>query len=402
MTALLPSLPENITKSHLMKAIQKIDKEGVPSKAHSTTYDVFYNERYYPPKLIISYANIYANGHALYRPDFRGGEGTQAFNLIRKHGFEIRRKAAKKNYYLIGTSYNGKSKYSELLEKQVVSVGFGWDLDLSNYHLKGAKEIQSFLKEKKVDSKGINPLKKFLQLKPGDIVGLKSGGRPKAGKPSLNIVAYAMVVERGGNVYWHDPNGLGHCVNVEFIEIDLTIDKKIGGYSQTIHLITQKDKLELIFGENQVFEEASVRERIRIRRKRKGTAKRNKGKEYRSGNDPYVADLKHNAIQEDFCNYLKSKFPKEYVTMEEDFVDVKRENDKEIILYEVKPFAWAEDCIKEGLGQLLSYTYPLLSLGNSKCVKIVVVGPSLPTKEELDFIEFVKGQLNLSFEYVNY
>ncbi|MBL7837650.1 MAG: hypothetical protein JNM67_09045, partial [Bacteroidetes bacterium] len=73
-------------------AINKIDIEGVPSDAQSKYYDVIFNEKKYPPKLIVSFANIYANGEELNRNNFSGGEGTPCFNLLSKNGFIIEKK----------------------------------------------------------------------------------------------------------------------------------------------------------------------------------------------------------------------------------------------------------------------------------------------------------------------
>lgn len=86
------SLPTNITKEHLLKAIEKIDKEGIPIDAHSHYYDVIFNEKQYPPKLIVSYANLYANGQILDRDKFEGGLGTQCFKLLEEKGFKIIKK----------------------------------------------------------------------------------------------------------------------------------------------------------------------------------------------------------------------------------------------------------------------------------------------------------------------
>jgi hypothetical protein len=47
-------IPDNITKEHLLKAIEKIDREGIPSNENSTYYDVLHNEKRYPPKLVVS------------------------------------------------------------------------------------------------------------------------------------------------------------------------------------------------------------------------------------------------------------------------------------------------------------------------------------------------------------
>jgi 5-methylcytosine-specific restriction protein B len=55
-------IPENITKEHILSAITEIDKKGVPKGRHSSTYDLVYNGNSYPPKLVISIANRYANG----------------------------------------------------------------------------------------------------------------------------------------------------------------------------------------------------------------------------------------------------------------------------------------------------------------------------------------------------
>ncbi len=83
------NLPTNITKEHIIKAIEKIDLEGIPSDGQSKYYDLEYNGKKYPPKLIVSYANIYANGLELDRNSFNGGENTTAFKLLEKEGFNI-------------------------------------------------------------------------------------------------------------------------------------------------------------------------------------------------------------------------------------------------------------------------------------------------------------------------
>jgi 5-methylcytosine-specific restriction protein B len=58
-------IPENITKEHLLKAIDEIDRDGIRPNRHSSTYDVLYNNNLYPPKLIVSIANKFANGEEL-------------------------------------------------------------------------------------------------------------------------------------------------------------------------------------------------------------------------------------------------------------------------------------------------------------------------------------------------
>ncbi|HAP69434.1 MAG TPA: hypothetical protein DCR04_06870 [Flavobacteriales bacterium] len=82
-------IPDNITKEHLEKAIKEIDQKGVRKGRHLSTYDLDYNGKLYPPKLVISIANRYANEVELDPNTFEGGKGTPAFRLLSKEGFEV-------------------------------------------------------------------------------------------------------------------------------------------------------------------------------------------------------------------------------------------------------------------------------------------------------------------------
>jgi 5-methylcytosine-specific restriction protein B len=83
------SIPTNIEKEHLLKAIEKIDHEGITYETDSMYYDAKYNSKFYPPKLVVSFANIFANGTELDRNTFEGGINKPCFKLLEKHGFEI-------------------------------------------------------------------------------------------------------------------------------------------------------------------------------------------------------------------------------------------------------------------------------------------------------------------------
>jgi len=86
------SIPNNITKEHLLKAISKIDEEGIPKDGDSQYYDVIFNGEKYPPKMIVSYANLFANGEILDRNSFEGGIGTKCFKILSKNDFMIESK----------------------------------------------------------------------------------------------------------------------------------------------------------------------------------------------------------------------------------------------------------------------------------------------------------------------
>jgi 5-methylcytosine-specific restriction protein B len=89
MSEIFKALPSNITKEHLLQAIAKIDAEGIPKNSDSNYYDVVFNERKYPPKVILSFANLFANGELIDRRTFPGGLDTPCFNLLEKNDFKI-------------------------------------------------------------------------------------------------------------------------------------------------------------------------------------------------------------------------------------------------------------------------------------------------------------------------
>ncbi len=88
-------IPNNITRDHLIQAIQEIDDNGITKGRHSSTYDLVHNDRRYPPKLVISIANRFANGEELDHNKFSGGLGTSAFKKLNTEGFSIEEKVEK-------------------------------------------------------------------------------------------------------------------------------------------------------------------------------------------------------------------------------------------------------------------------------------------------------------------
>lgn len=59
-------IPENITKNHILSAIEDIDTNGlIDSSVASKVHELIYNGKAYPPKYIVSIANKFANGRRL-------------------------------------------------------------------------------------------------------------------------------------------------------------------------------------------------------------------------------------------------------------------------------------------------------------------------------------------------
>ncbi|MDO3380537.1 hypothetical protein M3027_20705 [Geoalkalibacter halelectricus] len=94
------NIPEGIEKEHVLKAIQALD-DGVSHKfADSTKYDLVIGHdlsigdgrvRRYPPKAVLGLSAQFADkGGRIYDPyDFKGGESSKCFRILRKLGFKI-------------------------------------------------------------------------------------------------------------------------------------------------------------------------------------------------------------------------------------------------------------------------------------------------------------------------
>ncbi|MBS1447257.1 MAG: DUF3578 domain-containing protein [Odoribacter sp.] len=82
-------IPDNITREHILKAIQQINERGIPNHYQSSTYDLICDGLRYPPKLVFSYANYFANGVKLSHKEFHGGADTECFTILKSNGFEI-------------------------------------------------------------------------------------------------------------------------------------------------------------------------------------------------------------------------------------------------------------------------------------------------------------------------
>lgn len=303
------------------------------------------------------------------------------------------------SYYLIGCKYDGnRNMFPLMVEEQVICTGYAWEYDLSFLYQAPEYDIIEELKKLAQPEASYNALKKFLQLKPGDIIAIKSSGNPKAGEPFLEIIGYALVVQRNGKVYYHDDINFGHCINVEFIEIGVSNILSYGGYSRTIHSLTDPENIKAIFGK---YRHGNIHSKIKSQRRRyrKGANAKATTAQQRKASRPYVANMVHNNIQQRFFEHLIELHGEDSVLMEENYVDVKLILEDRTIFYEIKPYALPEDCIRTGLGQLLSYVH-FDKLATKSEIRIV--GPSKADKDDLELIQFLKNTLDMPFEYESF
>ena len=85
---------DNVTHAHVVRAIQEYDRLG-PERffaehgfAPTTTYDLVWENRLYPPKAILGTAYELATGERLASGDFEGGK-SGAVKVLEKLGFSV-------------------------------------------------------------------------------------------------------------------------------------------------------------------------------------------------------------------------------------------------------------------------------------------------------------------------
>ena len=90
---------DKVAHADVLRAIQEYDRLGPEQffSAHgfapTTTYDLVWDKRRYPPKAILGTAYEFATGKRLASGDFEGGK-TGAVKVLRGLGFTIQARAA--------------------------------------------------------------------------------------------------------------------------------------------------------------------------------------------------------------------------------------------------------------------------------------------------------------------
>ena len=88
---------EHVTRADVLRAIEEYDRLG-PERffsthgfAPTTTYDLVWEKRRYPPKAILGTAYEFATGKRLDSSDFEGGK-TGAVRVLGQLGFTVQEK----------------------------------------------------------------------------------------------------------------------------------------------------------------------------------------------------------------------------------------------------------------------------------------------------------------------
>ncbi len=91
-------IPINITREHVLRALKKIEQGSVPEGRSSKKFFLNYKGKRFPPKYVISIANLYANGRLLDPSFFSGGKETN--NYLMEIGFERKNFGEEANSFL--------------------------------------------------------------------------------------------------------------------------------------------------------------------------------------------------------------------------------------------------------------------------------------------------------------
>jgi 5-methylcytosine-specific restriction protein B len=86
---------EKVIKEHILQGIKDYEEKGLPNGfGPSSTYDLVFEDKKYPPKAIMAYANFYAAGRKI-EPYFKGGLDTDCFNAFERNGLKVVKKENK-------------------------------------------------------------------------------------------------------------------------------------------------------------------------------------------------------------------------------------------------------------------------------------------------------------------
>lgn len=142
----MPAIPLSIKKEHVLKAIEEIDKTGIPLERESKSYSLLFNNKEYPPKYVICIANKYASSEELV---FNYFNSLQAVSYLENLGLTINRKKSVISQYWLIRAGSGGRLWDEWKEKSIITIG--WNIG-ENLRVLNKDEIKERIKEWNYDS----------------------------------------------------------------------------------------------------------------------------------------------------------------------------------------------------------------------------------------------------------
>lgn len=123
---------EKINSSHILKAIQEIDATGRNDRP-SFKFELLFEEKAYPPLLVVAIANRIAGGEELLPNSSSGGWKSEEFLLLKKLGFRVVEKVKQNEQEFIVSalskfiSKEDVAKFFELLNKLLTELNLFTD-----------------------------------------------------------------------------------------------------------------------------------------------------------------------------------------------------------------------------------------------------------------------------------
>lgn len=147
---------EKVQKHDIFEGIKAFEEKGLPNGfGPSTSYNLIYQDKTYPPKAVMAYARHFATGELIVN-DFIGGAETECFSTLEKFGFDVRHKDVIND--LIRDFLN-QAKTNNLKTKHYLNNYEGLKVKVSFGAGNSAKiPWISFLNETNTTSKGIYPV----------------------------------------------------------------------------------------------------------------------------------------------------------------------------------------------------------------------------------------------------
>ena len=294
-------------------------------------------------------------------------------------------------FYLIGTKYaRSENVLPRMVLDGVISTGFVHELDLAPILGKDYQAAHAWIEAQIPHESRVakSTLARFATIKPGDVVALKAHSAPQGSQARLVIARYAVVTGSGKAIYARS-EALGQTLRVDFLDEQEPIELPLG-YGQTLHAIADQHRIDLIFGQYAQSARAAPPAGAEIKSKTTHSSEV-------AARGAYLMKRAHNALQNQLRDVLLEQYGQAVVTQEESFVDLMVRLKSNTLLFEVKSSPSPVACIREALGQLLQYSWKLGLRG--KAVRYVVVGPSLPGKEDQDYLDHVAAEANISLIY---
>jgi hypothetical protein len=295
--------------------------------------------------------------------------------------------------YIVGTKYGRTlDMLPEMVSAGVVATGFASDFDLRRCFSNNPETVRECLERLLPTETGTarGSLARFLALRPGDIIALKSHSAPDRSRPRLVIARYAVVTGIKLPRYHRDPS-LGHTFSVDFLEPQTPIEFPFG-YGGTIHEITAQDRLDAMFGAY-----PSVSQVFAMKRGSAPKPNRATHISIAAAREQYAMERVHNELQNQLRRILEQFHGSKEVAMEEHFVDLAVTLPGRYILFEVKSSSSPTQCIREALGQLLHYAW---RTGRPQMnIEFYVVGPLPLQPSDAEFLDYIKSHTGLPLSY---